>query len=133
MLDDSPMKKNWRRVLSSASFLVLLVLFAANVIRAHTLGMHRTPPIWVVLAIPPALSDLVFGNRDKYTSLKAINDVFYASVSVPIGSINGTTIDRAIRTVMALNPNAVSSQTQLLQNDDKGIIDLVKISFRLFG
>jgi hypothetical protein len=131
MLEESPVTKKWRRSLCSASFFILLVLFAANVIRAHTLGMDRKPPIWIVLAIPPALSDLAFGNRDGYTSFKAVNDVFFASV--PIGSINGATIDRAIIAVMALDPNAVSSQTELLGNDDKGIVDLVKISFRLFG
>ena len=125
------MKKNWSRLLSTASFLILLVLFAANTLRVHTLGMDRKPSIWVVLAIPPALSDLVFGNRDGYTSLKAVNDVFFASV--PIGPINGATIDQAILAVMALNPATVSSETELLQHSDKGTVDLVKISFRLFG
>jgi hypothetical protein len=119
-------------LLSVASFLVLLVLFAANVLRAHTLGMDRKPPWSVVLAIPPALSDLVFGNRDGYTSLKKVNEVFFASV--PIGPINGATIDRAIVAVMALDPATASSQTELaVIPDDKGILDLVKISFRLFG
>jgi hypothetical protein len=130
MLEEFPTKK-WRRLLCSASFFILLVLFAANVIRAHTLGMDRNPGKWVFFAIPPALSDLVFGNRGGYTSLKAVNDVFYAAVQED--PITGDKIDRAIRAVMALNPVAVSSQTVLAIGDDKGIIDLVKISFRLFG
>jgi hypothetical protein len=131
MFEDFPMKKKWRRLLRGASFFLLLILFTANVIRAHTLGMERPPSMWLVLAIPPALSDLVFGNRDGYTSLKVVNDVFYGSVSM--ASINGAMIDRAILAVMALNPDTVSSRTELLENDDKGLVDLVKSSFRLFG
>jgi hypothetical protein len=126
------MKRTWGQLLSSASFLVLLVLFAANVIRAHTLGMDGSPPMWVVNAIPPALSDLAFGNRGGYTSLKAVNDVFYASVPMS-DRIDGAAVDRAILAVMALNPAAISSQAELLSKDDKGIVDLVKMSFRLFG
>ncbi len=122
--------KKWKRLLSGASLTVLLVLFAANVIRAHTLGMDHSPPLWVVLAIPPALSDLAFGNRDGYTSLKAVNEAFYASLQ---GKRDGPLVSRAICEVMALNPDAVSSQTELIMDDDKGIVDLVKISFRLFG
>ena len=130
MVDDFPVKEKWRRLLCSASFFLLLVLFAANVIRAHTLGMDRTPPLWVVLAIPPALSDLVFRNRDGYTSLKTVNDAFYASLQ---GKRDGPLVERAIREVIALNLDAVSSPTELIMDDDKGIVDLVKISFRLFG
>lgn len=122
--------KRWRRLLSCASFVVLLVLFAANVFRAHSLGMAHSPSPWVVFAIPPALSDLVFGNRHGYTSLNVVNDAFYAALQ---GKHDGDTVNRAIREVMALNPHAVSSQTQLLGDEDKGIVDLVKISFRLFG
>ena len=133
---DSPVKKKWGRLLCSASFFILVVLFAANVIRAHTLGMGHYPPMWVVDAIPPALSDLAFGNRDGYTSLKAVHDVFYTSLQSNNPNLlrDGTMVDRAIREVMALNPNAVPLQTQLLATqDDKGIVDLVKISFKLFG
>src|SRR5690349_18833298 len=125
------MNKNWSRLLSTASFLVLLVLFVANVIRAHTLGIDRNPGVWAVMAIPPALSDLAFGNRGGYTTLKVVNDVFYASLP-PTWTV-GDSIDLAIRTVMALDRATVSSQTVLAGGDDKGIIDLVKISFRLFG
>src|SRR5262245_56501282 len=124
------MNTKWSRLLSVASFLILLVLFAANVIRAHTLGMDRTPGAWVVFAIPPALSDLAFGNLGGYTSLKAVHDVFYASLGP---TWVADTVDPAIRAVMALNPATVSSQTVLAFGDDKGIVDLVKISFRLFG
>jgi hypothetical protein len=136
MLEDSPVTKKWRRLLCSASFFILLVLFAANVIRAHTLGMGYYPPMWLVDAIPPALSDLAFENRDGYTSLKAVHDVFYASLQSNNPNLprDATMVDRAIREVMALNPNAVPLQTQVLASqDDKGIVDLVKISFRLFG
>jgi hypothetical protein len=124
------MTKKWGRLPSSASFLVLLVVFGANVIRAYTLGMDHHPPKWLIEAIPAALSDLAFGNRDGYTSLKAVNDVFYTSLQ---GKRDGAMVDRAIREVMAVNQNAVSAQTELLGDEDKGIVDLVKISFRLFG
>jgi len=124
------MNQTWRRLPSRASFFVLLVLFGANVIRTYTLGMDDRPPKWLVEAIPPALSDLAFGNRDGYTSLNVVNDVFYTNLQ---GKRDGATVNRAIREVMALNPHAVSSQTQLLGDEDKGIVDLIKISFRLFG
>src|SRR5262245_52466352 len=127
MPEDFSMKRKWGQLLSGASFLVLLVLFAANVIRAHTLGMDRTPSVWIMLVVPAALSDLVFGNSDGYTSFKTVSGAFYQALGT--GPVTGDAIDQGIRAAMALDPRAVSSETQLVGSYDKGLVDFVKLSF----
>jgi len=118
-----------------AGLLVLAALLAANVRRAHVIGMTEHPPIWVVDATPAALSDLAFGNRDGYTSLKAVSDVFYASLRDNDTTIfrNSGMVNRAIGEVLKLDPRTVSRETVLLGGDDKGIVDFIKIAYRLFG
>src|SRR5215467_6261771 len=136
------------RLVSAAGLFVLLVLFGINVMRAWALDMGYYPPLEVVNAIPPALSDLAFKNHDGYTSLKAINDAFLTSLRnnpmFGFGEIRlryvGEMIDRAIGEVLTLNPDTISRETVLLgigdgslYPDDKGLTDLVKLSFKIFG
>ena len=123
------------RLLSAAGLLVLTALLAANIHRARSLGMADHPPIWVVDAIPAALSDLAFGNRDGYTSLKAVSDTYYGSLRANNPTIirNSEMVDRAIAEVLKLDPRTISRETVLLGGDDKGIVDFIKIAFRLFG
>src|SRR5262249_40957162 len=128
------------RLVSAAGLFVLLVLFGINVMRAWALGMGYYPPLRLVDAIPAALSDLAFQNRDGYTSLKAVSDVFFTSLqnnpTFRFGEIrlrDGEMIDSAIGEVLILNPDTVPRETEVLGADDKGVIDLVKLSFKIFG
>jgi hypothetical protein len=130
---------NRPRLVSAAGLFVLLVLFGINVMRAWALDMGYYPPLRVVDAIPAALSDLAFQN-DGYTSLKAVSDAFFTSLQNnttfrfgEIRSRDGEMIDRAIGEVLALNPDGVPRETEVLGADDKGVIDLVKLSFKIFG
>jgi hypothetical protein len=42
-------------------------------------------------------------------------------------------VDRAIAEVLKMDPRTISRETVLLGGDDKGIVDFIKIAFRLFG
>jgi hypothetical protein len=117
---------------------VVLVLFAANVGRVFSLGMENRPPIWVVDAIPIALSDMVFGHRNDYTSLTAVDSVFYHTLESPPGQTHDSKlVARAIANVLALDPRTISRESMLpgrtLGTDDKGIVDFVKLAFAAFG
>jgi len=117
---------------------VVLILFAANIGRMFSLGMEDRPPIWVVDAIPIALSDMVFGHRNDYTSLVAVDTVFYNTLESPPGlKHDSNLVARAIANVLALDPRTISRESKLpgrtLGTDDKGIVDFVKVAFSLFG
>src|SRR5262249_22592875 len=130
---------NRPRLVSAAGLFVLLVLFGINVMRAWALGMGYYPPLGVVDAIPAALSDLAFQNRDGYTSLKAVSRVFVTSLQInpkfrfgEIRLLDGEMIDSAIGEVLTLNPDTVPRETVVLEADgDKGVNDLVKLSFKI--
>ena len=119
------------RIVPILGYVVLSVLFAANLSRVKSLHMDEHPPVWVYDAIPPALSDVVFKNQDGYTSLKDISDHFFAVMKNQ--QHDSQMIDRAIGSVLQLDRTTISRKTILLGNDDKGIVDFVKVSFRLFG
>jgi hypothetical protein len=119
-----------------AGGLLLVMLGGANLARVRSLGMDTHLPFWVVDAIPPALSDLSYGLRGDYTSLKAVSEAFYGSLGPNIQGDpgrNAAQVNRAIAQALSLNPMTISRKTVLLSGDDKGIVDLVKLTFLLFG
>jgi hypothetical protein len=97
--------------------------------------MDTRPPFWVVDAVPPALSDLVYHLKGDYTSLRSVSQVFYAYVGAHRDDPRPYTdvINEAINRASTLTPTPPPSDTILLGNDDKGIVDLVKLAFVLFG
>jgi len=111
--------------------LTLAALFAANIGRTVSLGMQDYSPIWVLDAIPAALSDLAFGQRGDYASLKVVSSTYYGYLSNHPHDSRG--VAEAVRQVLSLDPSRMSRETILLGGDDKGIVDFVKIAFRLFG
>ena len=94
-------------------------------------GMDRTPPIWIVDAIPAALSSQLFESPADYTALRAVRDRFYADLKDQFR--NSNSVDHAIAAVRSLDRAAISRETVLLGGDDKGIVDFIKISFHCFG
>jgi hypothetical protein len=119
-----------------ATMVALVALFAANLGRVRSLGMADFPPFLVVVdAIPPALSNLVFNSPRDHTSLSAVNSAFYGTIwgSAPGVPHDARLVTRAIAAVLALDHKTISRETQLMSGDDKGIVDFVKVAFRLFG
>ncbi len=93
--------------------------------------MDRTPPVWVVDAIPAALSNQIFGSPADYTALRAVRDRFYMDLNGQFR--NSRSVDHAIATVRSLDHASISREAVLLGGDDKGIIDFIKISFYVLG
>ncbi len=124
-----------RRARWGAAGLILIALFGANLARVRSLGMDDLPPFWVVDAIPPALSNLVFHSPSDHASLAVVSSAFYASLqgNAPYQPRDTQMIGRAIAAVRALDPGTIARDEQLMSGDDKGIVDFVKIAFALFG
>jgi hypothetical protein len=120
-----------RRLATLMGLLMLLGLFAANIVRVRSLQMDEHVPIWVYDAIPPALSDLAFRAHGGYASLRAVSEGFYHAMG---GQMHESKIvGLAINQVLQMDQKTMSTETILLGGDDKGIVDFVKISFSLFG
>jgi hypothetical protein len=110
---------------------MVALAFGATVLRAHSLGVDTHPPGWVVDAVPPALSQVVFGWDRHYTSLGVVSDTFREATSKQ--PMDAAHIDAAIARVQAIDRRVVGDQYELLGSDDKGIVDFVVVSFVMFG
>lgn len=121
---DPPPPSALRRWLALA---LIALLFGANVWRAIELRLPWEPPGWVLVGVPPVISQLQYGHPHDYTTLTAVKTVFEAR---PGGY---EPIDAAIADAMALDPSSIDRSWELLGADDKGIVDYVWISFKLFG
>jgi hypothetical protein len=106
------------------------IAFAANVHRATTLDMHSNMPMWVVMTIPSALSEIAFDNDKKYTVLKPVYQEYYGRLTT---SLDADSINAAIAAVLRLDRSNIDRGYELLWDDDKGMVDLIALAFRLFG
>jgi hypothetical protein len=104
--------------------------FWLNIVDARRLKMGTEPPVWVVDAIPPVLSQLVFHHARNYTSLNAVYDSFYAQIK---GDRSAAGINQAIANIVTESPAISDRSDRLLGNDDKGIVDVTMLAFRLVG
>jgi hypothetical protein len=89
--------------------------------RSLSLELQAQPPVWVVNAIPAALSELYFGHRKRYVD------------SLPERNPSAKAVNLSMRKVREINPSRVGTAYILMGPDDKGIVDLVELSFLLFG
>jgi hypothetical protein len=105
--------------------------FGLTLLRAGELDLWARPTPWVVNAIPVALSELYFGHSKRYTSLASVRQRFFDQVSPEAPTRR--TINAAIRRVSDMNPSRLGTAYTPLGPDDKGIVDLVELSFLLFG
>jgi hypothetical protein len=123
---------------SAASYLgrlliamVAAVVFWLNVTRAEDEGVFKNPPIWVLDAIPAALSHIFIASASRYTVSTDIADVYYG---IPRQSPQSETdVNSAIAKVSRQDFRVAKPGYALLGNDDKGIVDFVELSFRVFG
>lgn len=104
--------------------------FAATVYRATSLGMPTQMPMWVVMVIPSALSEVVFDDDNRYTVLKPVYQEYYSRLAT---NLDAASVNAAISAVMRLDPNHIDRGYELLWDDDKGMVDFVALAFRLFG
>jgi hypothetical protein len=109
---------------------LICIAFVANVYRATTLGMNTNMPMWVVLTIPSAISEVVFDNDKKYTVLQPVYQEYYSRLST---SLDADSINAAISAVIRLDRSTQDRRFELLWDDDKGMVDFVALAFRLFG
>ena len=119
--------------LLTSLFAIALVVaaFGITVTRAVALEIHTHPPRWVIEAIPAALSELYFRHPHRYTILTSVRERFYSRM--PERNATAREINTAIRRVGEIRPGRAGGPYTLLGPDDKGIVDLIRISFQLFG
>jgi hypothetical protein len=110
---------------------LVVAAFGMTVARTVVLEMDTHPPRWVIDAIPAALSELYFKHPHRYTVLTSVRERFYDRL--PGRDASAREIDTAIRRVSEIRPGRAGGPYTLLGPDDKGIVDLVRISFQLFG
>jgi hypothetical protein len=118
-----------RNVLTGICLALVLLAFAVSLGAALRLKMHSEVPYWVYAAVPPALSRVEYGH-DRYMSLNFVNDTYYAALK----SSYAKDVNSAIATVLDTHLVVPDYKSQIVnQADDKGIVVLTEISFRVFG
>jgi hypothetical protein len=110
---------------------LIAAAFGMTAARVVSLEIDTHPPVWVVDAIPAALSELYFGHPKRYTVLSSVRERFFDSL--PDRNINAKAINLSIRKVREMNPARVGTEYVLLGPDDKGIVDLIELSFMTLG
>lgn len=117
------------KVLTILCLFLVVLTFLVSFGTALRLKMHSEVPIWVVSAVPPALSRVAYGHERSYMSLNFVHDSFFQQVKGnDAKSING-----AIANILAATPVATDKSDRILSGDDKGIVVVTEMAFRLFG
>jgi hypothetical protein len=111
--------------------LLVLAAFGLAATRAVELDFHNRVPFWVLDAIPPAISELYYGNQKRYTSFESVQRRFFNRVDRE--SSTARTVNAAMRRLEETNNEDPGTAILLMGPDDKGIVDLTELSFRLFG
>jgi hypothetical protein len=109
---------------------LVVTAFWLNIVDARRLKMDTEPAVWVVDAIPPALSRLVFHHARHYTTINAVYDSFFGQIKQDRSAPG---IDQAIANIVAESPAISDRSDRLLGNDDKGIVDVTTFAFRRMG
>ncbi|MEH2483547.1 hypothetical protein V1282_006904 [Nitrobacteraceae bacterium AZCC 2146] len=123
-------RRMMRAWLPGVCILLAAMAFWLNIVDARRLKMDTEPPVWVVDAVPPALSKLAFHHIRNYTSLTVVYDRFYAGIKEDRTAVG---IDRTVASLVKEAPAISDRSDRLLGNDDKGIVDLTMFAFRLMG
>lgn len=121
-------QSSWSRQVSLLlSGLALLLAFFWFMRETSALGMKRSMPMWVIDAIPPALSEAVCGHTKRYTALESVHEELARAGN------SEEAVNAAIARVVSRRDQPQGEHYVLLGSDDKGIVDFVRIAFRLFG
>lgn len=118
-----------RRLVLGTCFALILLTFLLSFGTALRLKMHSIAPYWVYTAVPAALSNVAYGHDRNYMALNFVNDTYYSRLK----SSYAKDVNRAIAAVLAEYPIAPEYSDQMLSSDDKGIVVLTEIAFRVFG
>src|SRR5687768_14865491 len=86
---------------------LIAAAFGMTAARVVSLEIDAHPPVWVVDAIPAALSELYFGHPKRYTVLSSVRERFFDSL--PDRNINAKAINLSIRKVREMNPARVGT------------------------
>ena len=117
-----------RNVLTGICLILVLLAFAVSLGGALRLKMHSEVPYWVYAAVPPALSRVEYGH-ERYMSLNFVHEGYYAALK----NSYAKEINSAIEAVVAKYKEAPERSDRILSSDDKGIVVLTEIAFRVFG
>jgi hypothetical protein len=118
-----------RNVLAILCLSLAALAFLVSLNAALRLKMHSEIPIWVASAIPPALSRVAYGHDRHYMSLNFVHDSFYGQLK----GYEASHVNSVIGNILADNPVAVDRSDRILSGDDKGIVLVTELAFRLFG
>lgn len=124
----SPRGSRWAPALG---ILLILAAFGMTATRAVELELPTRVPFWVVDAIPPAISELYYGHRLRYTALESVQRRFFSRVDRD--NPTARTVNAAMQRLRETSNEDPGPAYLLMGPDDKGIVDLVELGFRLFG
>jgi hypothetical protein len=119
------------RLASLLGVLLIVAAFGMVVTRAVALDFHNRQPFWVADAIPAVLSELYYGHQKRYTTLESVQRRFFARVDREVATAR--TVNAAMRRLAETGEDSTGQPYLLLGPDDKGIVDLIKGGFLLFG
>jgi len=119
-------KKNF--ILSILFICLSITTFFISFNAALKLKMDTEPPYWVWAAVPPAFSNVAFGTR-RFMTL----DFVYKKFNDGSVSTNSYQINSAMNELKDVKINANNIELTFPGGDDKGIILLTEIAFKLFG
>lgn len=109
-------------------FVGILFIMCINI--SKTFNMDTNPGTWAIYAIPHSLSKMVFKSDKKYTSIKSVRDTFTGSLNYEATKDD---VNKAINATLLLEIKQIDKGLYLWENEDKGIIDFISISFYIFG
>jgi hypothetical protein len=105
--------------------------FWLNVHRAEDEGVFENAPIWVLDAVPAALTNMLVASAPRYTISDAVAEGYFVSPRQPPTAV--AAVNSAIAKISRQDFGDAKPGYALLGNDDKGIVDFVELSFRVFG
>ena len=119
------------RLAAALGVLLIVAAFGLVVTRAVALDFHNRQPFWVADAIPAVVSELFYDHQKRYTTLESVHRRFFARVDREVATARQ--INAALRRLEETANEDPGTAYLLLGPDDKGIVDLVKGGFLLFG
>lgn len=124
-------RSHWisRNGLTAVCVALVAAMFFLSLAAAVRLKMHADASYWVYSAVPPALSRVAYGHDRHYMSLNFVHDEFNGLFK----SSESSHVNEVIARVLAKYPVAPDQSDRVLSGDDKGIVLMTEIAFRLFG
>src|SRR3990170_1107850 len=90
----SDARRTWRLTVLLPSIVAVVLIgvaFCLTSARVFALEMESNPPVWVIDAVPAALSELYFGHPKRYTILTTVRERYFDSL--PDRNVNAKAIN----------------------------------------